>query len=287
MCETVIDEHFRRSLGADYVALFGKKSPAPNATPSPQPLQLTHQHPTPNATPTPPPSAGPYQLMPGGGQSSAFQPQALISPKPNTVLLSPSALAQVQQFKHESISSSASLSPLLMDSAASGLPPPQQQPLALQRNSAVASPEPIAMTVAQKSPPPQYPTNRRSSPPPPLILHSTGATEATPPPPLPSPRSPAMANQGVKSSAVRSTASPTVNSAPIVQPTLPAIMRIKTEPGLAAAAAAAAAATNTPPASPTSSSNASISTSSDVLASVDDHFAKALGDTWKKLQSKK
>lgn len=42
MCETVIDEHFRRSLGPDYVALFGKKSPVPS-TPSPTP------------TPTPPP----------------------------------------------------------------------------------------------------------------------------------------------------------------------------------------------------------------------------------------
>lgn len=27
MCDPVIDEHFRRSLGADYMALFNKKSP--------------------------------------------------------------------------------------------------------------------------------------------------------------------------------------------------------------------------------------------------------------------
>lgn len=51
MCETVIDEHFRRSLGPDYVALFGKKSPVPS-TPSP----------TPTPTPTPPPLAAQHQL---------------------------------------------------------------------------------------------------------------------------------------------------------------------------------------------------------------------------------
>jgi len=54
---------------------------------------------------------------------------------------------------------------------------------------------------------------------------------------------------------------------------------VKAEPGLAAAAASS---TQTPPASPTSSTNISIFTKTE--ASVDDHFAKALGDTWTKLQ---
>jgi len=60
---------------------------------------------------------------------------------------------------------------------------------------------------------------------------------------------------------------------------MPAIIRVKAEPGLAAAAASS---TQTPPASPTSSTNISIFTKTE--ASVDDHFAKALGDTWTKLQ---
>ncbi|XP_017844278.1 extensin isoform X2 [Drosophila busckii] len=63
-------------------------------------------------------------------------------------------------------------------------------------------------------------------------------------------------------------------------PTMPAIIRVKAEPGLAAASS-----THTPPASPTSSTNISIFTKTE--ASVDDHFAKALGDTWKKLQGNK
>lgn len=37
MCDPVIDEHFRRSLGDDYMNLFKKNSEAPPAVPGPKP----------------------------------------------------------------------------------------------------------------------------------------------------------------------------------------------------------------------------------------------------------
>lgn len=90
MCETVIDEHFRRSLGPDYVALFGKKSPVPS-TPSP----------TPTPTPPPPPAVQPAQPMASItpnhlNQAAVFaeqqQQQQRSTPTPPAAVVMPQAL---------------------------------------------------------------------------------------------------------------------------------------------------------------------------------------------------
>ncbi|XP_030372449.1 extensin isoform X2 [Scaptodrosophila lebanonensis] len=255
MCD--IDEHFRRSLGPDYAALFAKKSPTPSSpTPSPQPSGsgTPMQSVSPNAAaqlhvPT-------YQqhLQQHGAPSPLPQPLPLLG----TPKSAPMAIMHSPTLK------SASVSPQ------PELPPPQDEPLSLHRSHAATPPSPspslAAATVATVALAP-------ATPPPPLIAdvplalgkraldspHHTPPRYNTPPPAY---------------------GSVSVTSTPNPAPTMPAIIRVKAEPGLAAASS-----THTPPASPTSSTNISIFTKPE--ASVDDHFAKALGDTWKKLQGQK
>lgn len=83
MCETVIDEHFRRSLGPDYVALFGKKSPVPSTpspTPTPTPPPQPVQHMTPMASVTP---TLLHQAV-EAHRSTPTPPAAVVMPQPQT-----------------------------------------------------------------------------------------------------------------------------------------------------------------------------------------------------------
>ncbi|EDV97162.1 proline-rich receptor-like protein kinase PERK8 [Drosophila grimshawi] len=259
-----IDEHFRRSLGPDYAALL--KSPtssSPTSSPQPQPQPQQQQQPS---QPVVVASSGTpmQQISPQGyrqHQPTTYQQQHH-SPLPLPLPLSKLGLSIV----HSPTLHSAPVSPQ------HELPPPQEEPLSL-------TPPPVraasASALTASSPPPQqllHPsplsaTTSGAS----LILdmpvakkeraldtpHHTPPRYNTPPPAYGSVLAP-------------STPTPT-------PPTMPAIIRVKAEPGLAAASS-----THTPPASPTSSTNISIFTKTE--ASVDDHFAKALGDTWKKLQ---
>uniref|UniRef100_A0A0A1WV75 Transcription cofactor vestigial-like protein 4 n=1 Tax=Zeugodacus cucurbitae TaxID=28588 RepID=A0A0A1WV75_ZEUCU len=323
-CDTVIDEHFRRSLGPNYAVLFGKKSPGHNpTTPSPQPsaVSMTTTAVINTPTPTPPPTAQPTLSSTSSSSSSlpllqpqslvvahtaapaglppyhatAGAPQALISPKPAAVLLSSAAIYAA---------AAAAPPPLKADQLdhvmAVDLPPPQQQPLALsttQRSN--TPPQPTTPNVDVCGPamrsPPLSPTNAatlHSTPPPPAFpaatlrgyaameAHSTSSSRSpVTTTPQQSPNSITATPPAVSSSTPPTTTQPatTGSGTATPPPIMPAIMRIKTEPGLAA--------TNTPPASPTSTSSPTSIT--EVTASVDDHFAKALGDTWKKLQENK
>ncbi|CAD7006160.1 unnamed protein product [Ceratitis capitata] len=343
-CDTVIDEHFRRSLGPNYAVLFGKKSPGHHpTTPSPQPsaIAMTATAGINTPTPTPPPpmstqlAASTAQLQPQAlvvahpATHSALPPyhapQALISPKPASVLLSSAAIfaaaaaAAAGQQPLNAAESSLSPRDQMEHMMAVDLPPPQQQPLALATTQRCASPQPttpnanvdVGGGAVAKSPPmsPSCATLQSSTPPPPPLtfgsdstLHSQASSEAHSTShsrspivtPLQSPNShaatatlttptPAMVSSSTPPTAAAAAAAITTTTTTTGGPTtpppiMPAIIRIKTEPGLAAA-------TNTPPASPTSTSSPSSIT--EVTASVDDHFAKALGDTWKKLQENK
>uniref|UniRef100_A0A1B0FC05 Transcription cofactor vestigial-like protein 4 n=1 Tax=Glossina morsitans morsitans TaxID=37546 RepID=A0A1B0FC05_GLOMM len=299
-----IDEHFRRSLGNDYFTLFAKKSPATQQykTPSPQPSQaqtnasaLVHS----TGTPPPPPPAQVTATLSTYASSNAppihhqQQPQPLISPKPNAMLLSPAAIVAQMQAVNQN---------------------PQSSPLALQRiPGTLASPQSPAPNVNNNNTGGGATKNVTTSP----LSSTTGSRNASP---LPMPHTiPLTRLNSVENSPTSSPrhTPPVTQSAVNSSPTLPAIMRIKTEPGLQNVKNH----TPTPPASPTSAtavpgsllnnanvsssnsnSNCSVSssttslnktnsnsgsTSAEVLASVDDHFAKALGDTWKKLQESK
>uniref|UniRef100_A0A034W3V7 Uncharacterized protein n=1 Tax=Bactrocera dorsalis TaxID=27457 RepID=A0A034W3V7_BACDO len=325
-CDTVIDEHFRRSLGPNYAALFGKKSPGHNpVTPSLQPsaVAMTTTAVINTPTPTPPPTQPP--LAPSSSSSTLPQlqpqalvvahastpaalppyhatvvaPQALISPKPAAVLLSPAAIyaAAAAAAAAPPPPQIAALSPHHAEHVmAVDLPPPQQQPLALSTTQRSNTPQPTTPNVDVGGPAmcslPLSPTNAlQTSPLPPAFpavtlrsqtsmeAHSTSSSHSPVATPQQSPNSVTATPTMVSSSTPQTTtqtATATGGSA-TPPPIMPAIMRIKTEPGLTA--------TNTPPASPTSTSSPTSIT--EVNASVDDHFAKALGDTWKKLQENK
>uniref|UniRef100_A0A1A9WRP0 Transcription cofactor vestigial-like protein 4 n=1 Tax=Glossina brevipalpis TaxID=37001 RepID=A0A1A9WRP0_9MUSC len=297
-----IDEHFRRSLGNDYFILFAKKSPATQQynTPSPQPSQTQT---TPSAlvhsTGTPPPPPPPQVTATLSAYTSTTappvhhqqQPQPLISPKPNAMLLSPAGIVAQMQAVNQN---------------------PQGSPLALQKiPGTLASPQSPATNVNNNNA--GDATKNATSP----LSSTTGSRNASP---LPMPHTiPLTRLNSVENSPTSSPrhTPPVAQSALNNSPTLPAIMRIKTEPGLQNVKNHI----TTPPASPTnattipgsllnnatvsssnSNSNCSVSssttslnktssnsgsTSAEVLASVDDHFAKALGDTWKKLQESK
>ncbi|KAH8380012.1 hypothetical protein KR009_008503, partial [Drosophila setifemur] len=268
MCD--IDEHFRRSLGENYAALFAKKSPTPTPTPTPSPGG------------TPKQQVSPLAYGPAGAPS-------------------PAAAASHLYHQHRASLAKAGLpllhSPTLRSAPESPqpeLPPPQEEPLPLSlavnrsqtppsQAGSVLGPAP-ASAPAATSPgqvvveavvsakrildtphhtPPRYSTPPLSLAPPAYgVLNGTAAGIAVTPTPSSTP-----------------TPTPTQIPTPSSTPTMPAIIRVKAEPGLAAAAASSP---QTPPASPTSSTNISIFTKPE--ASVDDHFAKALGETWKKLQ---
>ncbi|EDW70307.1 uncharacterized protein Tgi isoform X2 [Drosophila virilis] len=237
-----IDEHFRRSLGPGYAALL--KSPSSSSpTPSPQP-QSQLQPVAGSGTPMQQISPQGYRQPPTTTTTSYQQNH---SPLPLSLPMSKLGLPIV----HSPTLQSAPVSPQ------HELPPPQEEPLSL-------SPPPVraASTLSCPSPPlgasqildaPVTKRERALDTP-----HHTPPRCNTPPP-------------AYGSVVMASTPTP---------PTMPAIIRVKAEPGLAAASS-----THTPPASPTSSTNISIFTKTE--ASVDDHFAKALGDTWKKLQGQK
>ncbi|KAH8236151.1 hypothetical protein KR032_009987, partial [Drosophila birchii] len=256
-----IDEHFRRSLGENYAALFSKKSPTPTPTPTPSPGVTPKQQASPLAH----------------GPPSVSCPAAPVASHLYQQHRSPLALPVL----HSPILRSRPESPQLE------LPPPQDEPLplslALHRNQAPPSPPPSATEAV-----PTLPTadNEATEP---ATPHHTPPRYNTP--------SPAYAANSAPGGSVGTpnltttptstpTSTPTATPNPIqptiqlpTTPSMPAIIRVKAEPGLAAAAASS---TQTPPASPTLSTNISIFTKTE--ASVDDHFAKALGDTWKKLQ---
>ncbi|XP_017052022.1 extensin isoform X2 [Drosophila ficusphila] len=274
MCD--IDEHFRRSLGENYAALFAKKSPTPTTTP----------------TPTPSPCGTPKQQV---------SPLAY-GPPLSTSTTSATQLYQQQQQQHRSPLAKPGLAILEPGSPQSELPPPQEEPLplslALNRTQTPPSPPPSATgsgpalpaavsqvmeaAVAAKrilDTPHHTPPRYNTPPPPPPAYGTVGSTAVTPtltPTPTPAPNP--NPNPNVNANANANPTPPQVPT-PTTTPSMPAIIRVKAEPGLAAAAASS---TQTPPASPTSSTNISIFTKTE--ASVDDHFAKALGPTWKKLQ---
>ncbi|XP_034657194.1 extensin isoform X2 [Drosophila subobscura] len=267
MCD--IDEHFRRSLGKDYAALFAKKSPTPTPTPTPSPCGTPMQQISPLAY-------GPTAAGAGAGTGAAAAPllyQQHRSP------LHKSGLAMMH-------------SPTLRsepDSPQLELPPPQEEPLPLSLHR---SPTPPSTSPLQPSQPPQPPQTSASATSQALdtsvnakraldTLHHTPPRYNTPPPPPAYGSVPASTPTPTPTSTPTPTPTPTPVQIPTPSstPTMPAIIRVKAEPGLAAVAASS---TQTPPASPTSSTNISIFTKTE--ASVDDHFAKALGETWKKLQ---
>ncbi|XP_073842411.1 tondu-domain-containing Growth Inhibitor isoform X2 [Musca autumnalis] len=320
-----IDEHFRRSLGNDYFALFAKKSPASQSTktPSPQPGQ---QPPAAHAR-TPPPPASALQHS----QSAvAVPPPAypnILTPahqqQTNSVLLSPAAIMAAHMKGATADHMAGTNSPPLQLVVRAPLQQ-QQQPLALQRATSVTSQTPL--------PSPQSPTIKVAATQSPIS--STAGSRTASPLPLNQPASQQSSAITLSrfTSVENSPASSPGQTQPVVttnvalpnaSPTLPAIMRIKTEPGLQSIKANN---NPTPPASPTSTTNPNIlmaannnnnivssssspsspapstassvtikststttggNSSADVLASVDDHFAKALGDTWKRLQESK
>uniref|UniRef100_A0A0K8WCI1 Transcription cofactor vestigial-like protein 4 n=1 Tax=Bactrocera latifrons TaxID=174628 RepID=A0A0K8WCI1_BACLA len=323
-CDTVIDEHFRRSLGPNYAALFGKKSPGPG-TPSLQPnaVAMTTTAVINTPTPTPPPTQPPLALSSSSSSLPQLQPQALvvahgstpaalppyhatvvapqalISPKPAAVLLSPAAIYAAAAAAAPPPPQIDAPSPHHVEHVmAVDLTPPQQQPLALSTTQRNNTPQPTTPNGDVGGPTtcslPLSPTNAlQTSPPPPAFpaatlrgqtsmeAHSMEASSSRSPVATPqhSPNfltaTPTMVSSSTPPTTTH-TATATAGSA-TPPPIMPAIMRIKTEPGLTA--------TNTPPASPTSTSSPTSIT--EVTASVDDHFAKALGDTWKKLQENK
>ncbi|KAM8709376.1 hypothetical protein ACLKA7_016218 [Drosophila subpalustris] len=243
-----IDEHFRRSLGPDYAALL--KSPTPSSpTPSPQPQSQQQPQPQPvvgNGVPMQQISPLGYRQQPLAYQqhhSPLSLPLPLQLPLPLPLPLSKMGLPAV----HSPTLHSAPMSPQ------HELPPPQEEPLSLSsspvRAASASPPSPPTSGASQILDVPVTKRERALDTP-----HHTPPRYNTPPP--------------AYGSVLASTPTP---------PTMPAIIRVKAEPGLAAASS-----THTPPASPTSSTNISIFTKTE--ASVDDHFAKALGDTWKKLQ---
>ncbi|KAH8269956.1 hypothetical protein KR018_000364, partial [Drosophila ironensis] len=275
-----IDEHFRRSLGENYAALFAKNSPTPTPTPTTTP------------TPTPSPSGSAKQQV----SPLAYGPLSVTSP----------GTAPVSHLYHQ-YSSSLSKTPLPVLSSPPALrattaspqpelPPPQEEPLplslALNRTqtpsalSSVAVPAgtgPIGVQVVDGGP---VSAKRILDSP-----HDTPPRYSSPPLPLPPPAygghnggSVGPITSGTPVLTTSSTTSPTQTHNQIATPsgpaTMSAIIRVKAKSGLSAAAASS---TQTPPASPTASTNISIFTKTE--ASVDDHFAKALGETWKKLQS--
>ncbi|XP_013110971.1 proline-rich protein 36 isoform X2 [Stomoxys calcitrans] len=308
-----IDEHFRRSLGNDYFALFAKKSPTNQTTktPSPQPQQPPTAH-----VRTPPPITGPPLHTPPPGQCT------LVPPPPAYPNILPQAH---QQQSHALMAARIKAVPEIVGHMCEPNSPPlplvvraplqpQQQPLALQRTTSVTLQTPLQS--------PQSPTLKvvpAQSP----ISSTAGSRTASPLPPNNSQPTTAMSLsrftsvENSPSSSPRHTPPVTNVAAPNASPTLPAIMRIKTEPGLQTIKAH----NPTPPASPTSTTNPNIlltgnsntapsspspsssstatiktntsstttggNSSAEVLASVDDHFAKALGDTWKRLQESK
>ncbi|XP_011291243.1 mucin-5AC isoform X2 [Musca domestica] len=333
-----IDEHFRRSLGNDYFALFNKKSPSGQTTktPSPQPSQ---QPPAAHArTPPPPVTSSTNSAL---QHSHTGGPSAVVAPPPaypnvltpahqqqsNSVLLSPAAImaAHMKAGGPTADHMGGTNSPPLPLVVRAPLP---QQPLALQRATSVTSQTPL--------PSPQSPTIKVGSTQSPMS--STAGSRTASPLPLPINQTSSQQSSAITlsrftsvenspSSSPGQTAQVVTNVAPPnASPTLPAIMRIKTEPGLQSIKAN----NPTPPASPTSTTNPNIlivnnnnnshntvssssspsspspstassatiksnsttttgghSSSAEVLASVDDHFAKALGDTWKRLQESK
>ncbi|KAH8286117.1 hypothetical protein KR054_002773, partial [Drosophila jambulina] len=256
-----IDEHFRRSLGENYAALFSKKSPTPTPTPTPSPGVTSKQQ------------VSPLAHGPPSGSCAA----ATVASNPYQQHRSPMALPVL----HSPILRSSPESPQLE------LPPPQDEPLplllALHRNQAPPSPPPSATEAGPALVPadnegmetatPHHTPPRYNTPSPAYVANSVpGGTIGTPnltttPTPTPTPTPTATPNPIQTTTQLPTT------------PSMPAIIRVKAEPGLAAASASSP---QTPPASPTSSTNISIFTKTE--ASVDDHFAKALGDTWKKLQ---
>ncbi|KAM7358849.1 tondu-domain-containing Growth Inhibitor isoform 2-T3 [Cochliomyia hominivorax] len=318
-CES-IDEHFRRSLGNDYFALFSKRSPAcqTTKTPSPQPQNLQ------------PPTAH------------------VRSPSPALQLSSERPLSALSQTEM-----------ILPPAYPVNLPSENQQQIPLQahHNQLLITPKTGQMKITRDSDSPPLPLVVRQPKLQPIALHNSPSLIAITP--LTSPQSPGTTSSGIKlsnntqtpifgstcsrsaspltlqqhqlqsssasvsltqyasvdnspSSSPRHT--PPVVNVPVPKPSpnLPAIMRIKTEPGLQNVKSH----NPTPPASPTSTTNLNINSNStsyssntsspsspiisswksstntgnasaEILASVDDHFAKALGDTWKKLQEKK
>ncbi|KQS43895.1 arginine-glutamic acid dipeptide repeats protein isoform X2 [Drosophila erecta] len=253
MCD--IDEHFRRSLGENYAALFAKKSP------------------TPTPTPTPSPSGTPKQQV----SPLAYGPPS-----------STSTVASLHYQQHRSPLAKPALVILEPETLQPELPPPQEEPLplslALHRTQTPPSPPPSATGSAPALPTavsqvmeaavaarrildtPHHTPPRYNTPPPPPPAYGIAGTTVVAPTLTPTPTPTPNPNQ-------------TPSQIPTPTPSMPAIIRVKAEPGLAAVAASS---TQTPPASPTSSTNISIFTKTE--ASVDDHFAKALGETWKKLQ---
>ncbi|XP_037807737.1 flocculation protein FLO11 isoform X1 [Lucilia sericata] len=337
-CES-IDEHFRRSLGPGYHALFSKRSPANQSTktPSPQPqnAQPPRAHvrsPSPTLPPTTgasslpshtvltqlelnPPPAYPTSLPTDNHQQNsqhAHQNQVHVAPKSNSVLLSPAAIAT--QIKVSTRPNSPPL-PLVVRPCGQ---PKQQQAISLQKSSSLIAITPLTSPHSPAPIPGVKLGNTTQTP----IFNAVGSRTASP---LPlHQHQQQLSAVGVALSHFASIdnspsssprRSPPAMNVPVSNPSpnLPAIMRIKTEPGLQNVKSH----NPTPPASPTSTTNHNVSSNSttyssntsspspsspitsswkstntgnasaEVLASVDDHFAKALGDTWKKLQESK
>ncbi|XP_017128310.1 extensin isoform X2 [Drosophila elegans] len=282
MCD--IDEHFRRSLGENYAALFAKKSPTPTPTPTPSPSGTPKQQVSP-LTYGPPSSSSSSTGAAGATTTQLYHQQ--------------------QQQQHRSPLAKPGLVILEPESEQPELPPPQEEPLplslALHRTQAPPSPPPSATgsgpalpaavsqvmeaAVAAKrilDTPHHTPPRYNTPPPPPAYAVSPGTAVTTPPTLTPTPTPIAIPIPTISTTPtpnLNANPNPTPSQIPTPTASMPAIIRVKAEPGLAAVAASS---TQTPPASPTSSTNISIFTKTE--ASVDDHFAKALGDTWKKLQ---
>lgn len=294
-------------MGNDYFALFSKSSPCSQSTKTPSPQPQSQQPPTAYPRTSPPPSSDQSDLTPPPSYPSNFQPahhqkisqQAqsvplISSPKTNNVLLTAASITMPAQTRPISPSL-----PLVVRSVVQ----PHQKPLQKTSSKAVNSPLTSPLSPASLK---KINLCNQSS-----VFNNSCSRTTSPLPVSQQQQSLIVAQQQPTAIEHSPTSSPSdTPSVPVHSSStnLSAATRIKTEPGLQNIKPH----NPTPPSSPPSTTNqsnisnnyssnttgtpsasspkGSVSVThpnAEVLASVDDHFAKALGDTWKKLQESK
>ena len=313
-------------MGNDYFALFSKNSPSSQSakTPSPQPQ---NQQPPAARTRTPPPSSSDQsELSPPPAYPSNFPPahhqklsqqvqsaQITIAAKTSNVLLT---TASITMPKHTRTSSPPL--PLVVRSV---MQAQHQPPLILQKTSSKAVSSPLTSPLSPASLKKFNLCNQTS------VFNNSRSRPTSPlPGNQQQSQQPLIVAQQQQQQSSATTHFSVIENSPTSSPSetppvpvpnsstnLTAIMRIKTEPGLHNVKSH----NPTPPSSPTSTANPNNTSSNyssnitctpslsspkssvckplisvthpnaEILASVDDHFAKALGDTWKKLQESK
>lgn len=314
-------------MGNDYFALFSKNSPSSQSTKTPSPQPQNQQPPAARTRTPPPSSSDQSDLSPPPAYPSNFPPahhqklsqqaqsaQVTITHKTCNLLLT---TASITMPKHTRASSPPL--PLVVRSV---MQPQHQPPLILQKTSSKAVSSPLTSPLSPASLKKFNLCNQTS-----VFNNSRSRTTSPLPGSQQQQQPLIVAQQHQQQQQSSTTThfsvienSPT--SSPSETPPVPApnpstnltaIMRIKTEPGLQNVKSH----NPTPPSSPTSTTNPSNTSSNyssnttctpspsspkssvckplisvthpsaEILASVDDHFAKALGDTWKKLQESK